>query len=311
LIVTLLAGILAFIFSLFIQPMYRSTAIVFAPQFNSFLVDNFEFRTDVKRYGHEYETEQLLQILNSRDFKDTLVRQFNLIEHFGIDTMHRHWKSKLYKELDNITIKRTQFGGIAITVSDRSPQMAAALANAMVDNLDAFKNRIEQERAQAVCDLLQRQIDEVNAQMIIVNDSVQKLANEGIFIFDLQVDRVMQQYATALGQGNAAGAQRIRKEIDNIAKWGPTSVILREELIYLVRRETLLKSLLWNAQMNASELMPSKFVVERAIPIEKKVFPKKSIITLFSAIAAFIVTFFVLLIIEKIKTNLPTYKKDE
>jgi len=312
LIVTLLAGISAFIFSLFIQPMYRSTAIVFAPLHNSLILDNVEMKSDIKRYGHEKETEQLMQILNSRAFKDTIARRFNLLEYYGIDTLHRYWRSLLYKELDaNIQIKRTQFGAITISVQDKNPQHASMLANAIVDELDIFKNRIEHERAQATFDLLQHQINEVNTRMVIINDSVQKLANEGIFIFDLQVDRIMQQYATALGQGNTAGSQRIQKEIDKIAKWGPTSVILREELIYLVRRETQLRSLLWNAEMNLSGLLPSKFVVEKAIPIEKKISPKKSLIALFSAIGAFIVTFFILLIIEKVRTDLPTYKKDE
>ena len=313
LIVTLLSGILAFTITLlFIKPMYRSTAIVFAPMFNSLMLENFDMKNDIRRYGEENETEQLLQILNSRDFKDTLVRHFNLIEYYDIDTTHRHWKSKLYKKLDNnIHIKRTQFGGIAISVYDVNPQHAAMLANAMVDKLDVFKNKIDQERSRAAGELLQRQIIEVNARLTTVNDSIQKLANEGLFVYDLQVERVIQQYATALGQGNMAGAQRIQKEIDKLAKWGPTSVVLREELIYLIRREAQLKSLLWNAEMNSSGIMPTKFVVEKAIPFEKKVYPKKSIITLLSAIGAFIVTFFVLLIVEKIKTDISRHKKDE
>jgi uncharacterized protein involved in exopolysaccharide biosynthesis len=57
--------------------------------------------------------------------------------------------------------------------------------------------------------------------------------------------------------------------------------------------------------------MPAKFVVEKAIPMEKKVYPKKSLISLFSAIGAFLVTFFALLAIEKIKAEIPTLKKSE
>jgi LPS O-antigen subunit length determinant protein (WzzB/FepE family) len=311
-IVTLLSGILAFAVSMFIKPMFQSTAIVYAPQYNSLLVDNYEVKNDLHSYGHEYEAEQLMQILNSREFKDTLVRQFNLIEHYEIDTLHKYWRSKLYKELEEkIKINRTQYLAVVISVLDKDPKFAATLANAMVDELDMFKNKMELERSQAACKLIRRQIDEVHERMVKVNDSVQKLANEGIFIYDVQVDRIMQQYTTALAQGNMSGAQRIQKEVVKLAKWGPTSVVLREHLIYLVRRETMLNSLLWNAEMNLAGLMPTKFVVEKAVPIEKKVYPKKSLIAIFSAIGAFIVTFFVLLAIEKIKTEIPTYKKEE
>jgi len=310
-IITLLSGILAFLFSLFIQPMYKSTAIVFAPYYNSILAEIYDVRFDMKKYGEEYETEQLLQILNSREFQDTIISQFNLAEYYGIDTTRRHWRSKLYKTMENFEIKRTKFGGISISVKDRSPQMAAILANAVVDMSDAYKNRVDQERTLAICELLQHQIEDVNAKMVVVNNSVQQLADEGIFIYDLQVERVMQQYAIALGQGNAAGVQRIQKEIDKIAKWGPTSVVLREELIYLIRRETQLKTLLWNTEMNARGILPTKFVVEKAIPIDKKVYPKKSLIALFSAIGAFFVTFFALLIFEKIQMDIAAHKKEE
>jgi capsular polysaccharide biosynthesis protein len=311
-IITLASGILGFLFAMIIKPMYKSTAIVYATHYNSFLFYNEDIASDMKKYGEEYETEQLIQILQSREFKDTLVNHFNLIEYYGIDTLKKHWTSELYKELeDNIQIKRTQFGGISIAVDDPDPQHAAMLANAIVDNLDMFKGKVERERAQAVCDLIQNQIDEVHAKMVIVNDSVQKLADEGIFIYDLQVERVIQQYATVLGQGNTAGAQRLQKEIAKIAKLGPTSVVLREELIYLVRRETQLKSMLWNAEMNASASLPSKFVVEKATPIDKKVYPKKSLFGLFSAMGAFIFTFFALLGFEKIKVNLSTLNDEK
>jgi capsular polysaccharide biosynthesis protein len=308
LIVTLSAGVLAFFCSMFLKPMFKSTTIIYAPVSNSFLVENL----DVKKYGHERETEQLIQILNSREFKDTIVSKFNLISYYKIDTLDRYWKTYLYSELDdNIKVSKTSFGSVSISVYDKDPDHAAIIANAMVDELDFFKNKIDQEHTQAACNLLQRQIDEIHEKMVIVNDSVQKLANQGLFIYDLQVDRVSQQYATALAQGNTAGAQRLQKEIDRIAKWGPVSVVLREDLIYLIRRETNIKTLLWNAEMNSSGLMPSKFVVEKATPIEKKVFPKKSLIAFFSAVSAFIVTFFVLLIVEKVKTEIQLYKKDE
>ncbi|MDR2970969.1 MAG: hypothetical protein LBU83_03450 [Bacteroidales bacterium] len=312
LIVTILSGVLAFIIALFINPMYQSTAVVFAPQYNSFLIENYNMISDLKSYGQEHETEQLLQILNSRDLKDTLVSRFNLIEYYNIDTTQKHWKYLLYKELDgNIKVRRTQYGGILISVYDVDPDHAAKLANAMVNESDNFKNNIEKERSLAACEILKNQIEDVNLQMIVINDSVQKLANEGLFIYDLQVERVMQQYAVALGQGNSSGVQRLQKEIDKISKWGPTSVILRENLIYLIRRETQLKSMLWNAEMNLSELMPTKFVVEKAIPNDKKVYPKKLLIAFFSSVGAFITTFFVLLFMEKIKANILMNKKEE
>jgi len=307
LIVAFTAGVLTFIVTCFLKPTFRSTSIIYAPLSNMYYKGS-----DVKSYGHEHETEQLIQTLNSRDFKDTLNRIFNLTAYYKIDTTKKNWQSKLYKKMEsNIGFKRTKYGSVVITVEDESPFQAALIANTIVDELDIFKNRIDQDRALAAYNLLQRQINKVHEKMLSINDSVQKLANEGLFIYDVQVNRVIQQYATALGNGNMAGAQRLQKEIERLIKWGPTCVILREELISLVRHESYLKTVIWDTEMNLLGMMPTKFVVEKAVPVDKKVFPKKSLISAFSALSAFIVTFFVLLIIEKIKAGIPLKKEEE
>lgn len=315
--VSLAAALLSFAIALFIKPLYKSTAILYAPRTNAVSKtimnnSNNNERLDVRSYGIEEETEQMMQILHSRELKDAIADKYNLIEYYELDTNSKHLISKLYQDMgDNISIKRTQFGAISITVTDKCPQMAADLANGISDELDLMKNKIEYERANAAVKLIESQMNDVNCRLAEIADTVQILANHGIFIYDLQVERVMQQYAKALGDGNMAGAQRLLKEIEKIAKFGPTSVLLREDLIALCRHLAYLRTLKMNAQMDMSGTMPVKFVVEKAVAISKKVFPKKSIIMIFSTLAAFTITFFSLLIFEKIKNENFFSKKED
>ena len=56
-----------------------------------------------------------------------------------------------------------------------------------------------------------------------------------------------------------------------------------------------------NAIVDVSNDIPTKFVIEKAIPADKKAYPKKMIIVLVSTIASFILGVIVLLTIDKIK----------
>ena len=58
-----------------------------------------------------------------------------------------------------------------------------------------------------------------------------------------------------------------------------------------------------SAIVDMDKEMPVKFVIERAIPSDKKYYPKKSLIVLVSTVSAFILAVLILLIIEKIKNS--------
>ncbi len=308
-IVCIAAAILSFGFSThwFIRPRFKSTAIIYAPRTNSLAKillneENYNERLDVKAYAIEEETEQMMQILNSRDIKDALIQKFDLINYYGIDTTKAHWKTKLYKSVENnMAIKRTEYGAIAIHITDWDPHRAAAMANEVTRQLDTIKNKIERDRSAAAYRILKAQLKEIEDEIARVNDSVQVVMEHGVFDFERQSERVTQQYAIAVSQGNQAAIQRLAKELDNLAQWGPISIELHDQLYNFREYAYICKSKMMNAKIDMESQMPVKFVVEQAMPSDKKAYPKKSIITLVSTISAFILAFITLLIIENVK----------
>ncbi len=74
--------------------------------------------------------------------------------------------------------------------------------------------------------------------------------------------------------------------------------------------EALCRQKMLDAQMDMSDCMPVKFVVERPIPADKKYYPKKSIITLVSTLSVLILSIIVLLMIEKLDEK-PSTKTEE
>ena len=115
----------------------------------------------------------------------------------------------------------------------------------------------------------------------------------------------MQQYATAVAQGNTAGMKRLEEELKKMATWGPRSLTLYEEQAYFREYQALVKTKLMNAIADMDTEVPVKFVIERAIPADKKAYPKKSLIVLLSTFSAFVLAVLVLLTIEKIKSSSP------
>jgi len=311
-IVCFFAGVLSIVFTLkiFIRPQFTATTIIYAPRTNSFSKifnydNNINERLDVKAYAIEEETEQMMEILNSRELKDVLIERYDLVNYYGIKTNRKAWKAKLYETLENfMNIKRTRYGAIAISVTDWNPMRAAIMANDIAAELDTIKNRIEYQRAIAACKGLEIQLKEAEMQRKKITDSLDVLSKNGVFVTDYQVERFMQQYAIAIAQGNTAGIQRLQKELEKLEKWGHEANALRREQFYLSDQIAFLKFNILNAQMDSHGTIPVKFVIQKAIAPDKKSYPKKIIIGILSVVGTFFLTLMILLFIDKIKKEI-------
>ena len=313
LIVCGLAGMLAIFFSskIFIPPQFTAKTVIYAPRTNavSKIINGENIqneRLDIKAYAIEEETEQMMQLLNSREIKDVLIDRYDLIHYYGIKTNKKAWKAKLYETLDGfIKISRTQYGAITIAVTDWNPERAAQMANDMASELDTLKNRIERDRALAAYHIIETQIHEAELQRANITDSLKKLAEKGILAYEFQSERFMQQYAIAIAQGNMSGVERLKKEIEKLEKWGPITFSLRQEQIMLSEHVAFLKTRLVNAKADLSGTMPVKFVIEKAVAPDKKSFPKKIIIAILSSLGTFFVMLTALLLYDRIKLERP------
>ena len=90
-IVPLVAAVLAYIFTrpFFIDPLYKSTVILFPSTTNSVSKallpqQNTFSNEDILEFGTEDQAEQLLQILNSGEIRDSIINKFDLMNHYKI-----------------------------------------------------------------------------------------------------------------------------------------------------------------------------------------------------------------------------------
>jgi len=300
--------------SFLVRPRFKSTAILYAPRTSSvskILLNeqNYNERLEIKALATMDETEQMLPFLNALAIKDSLIAKYNLAEYYNIDINKKGGKTKLYKTVDKcVTAKRGEYGAISVTVTDWDPQRAYAMTVDVIRWLDTIKNNVEHERALAAYTILKSQLDSIEHEIAVVNDSIEEIMNHGVFDVKLQSERLTQQYAIAAAQGNAAAMQRIRKEQDTIAKYGAKLTTYQDLEYNFSKYHALCKQKMMDAKMDMTTIMPVKFVIDNPVQADKKFYPKRSIIVLISTFCAFLLAVLVLLIIERIED--PSVRKD-
>ena len=299
--------------SFLVRSRYKSTALIYAPRTSSvskILLNeqNYNERLEIKALATVDETEQMLPFLNSVAIKDSLIEKYKLAEYYNINVNKKGGMTKLYKTItNNMTIKRTDYGAISVSVSDWDPQRAYEMTLDVIRWLDTIKNAVEYERAQAACTILQNQMDSIEREIANVNDSIRSLMAHGVFDVKLQSERLTQQYAIAAAQGNTAAMQRIIKEQDTLAKYGAQLTSYQDLEYNFSKYHALCKQKMMDAKMDMTTIMPVKFVIDNPSPADKKYYPKKSLIVVISTLCAFILTMIVLLIIERVE-NQPNRK---
>ena len=127
-VVVVAAILLSALFSspIFITPLFKSNCVLYP--------------SNISPYSDESETEQSVQIFQSRDIRDSLVKKFNLAKHWGIDSSYKHFESTLVWEYSQrVHVSKTPYEAVEIEILDQDPIMARDLINAM---LDAYNRKI-------------------------------------------------------------------------------------------------------------------------------------------------------------------------
>jgi capsular polysaccharide biosynthesis protein len=307
LIVMLIALAGSWFFSLpwFITPQFKSAVILFPASSSSvsksLLAEQQQKGQDIMEIGQDEQAEQLLQILNSNKIRDRVIRTFNLMEHYGIDSSSRFKYSKLYKEYEeNITFRRTPFMAVQITVFDKDAQMAADIANRISDLLDSTKNDMLHQRAVQGLKIVEQEYTSLQVEIQTIVDSLISLGSLGINDVEYQSQVLNQQMAISMMNNNKGAMNLLQKKLDVLGKYGGVYMSLKNALEFKTEQLTLLKAKYKEANVDAHENLPQKFVVSDAYKAEKKSYPIRWLIMLVSTLSALFLAVIVILIMERI-----------
>ena len=302
LIIFALAAIGSIIASLSIREKFKSVAIIFPAKSNTItLFENNNPKDNIYNFGEEEEAEQLVQILQSSDIRETIVAKYDLYKHYDVDMESPEKQYLLQGEYEeNINFRRTKYGSIEIAVMDWNPDTAALMANDIVQLLDSAKNRMIKERAYTAFKVIEGEYLQTVASIKSMVDSLQALGSMGV-VSKVERAELNAGYTQALIQGKASAIELLKEQIDINNKFGAVYSGMTENMENETKRLTELRSVYKQAKSNFEARLSYQFISERAFPADKKAYPIRWLIVVMSCLSAFIFSIFLLIAISKLK----------
>lgn len=297
-IITGIATIAAVVISLLMTPLYKSTAIVF-PAATSTV--SFSEQRNAKAssmdFGEEEQADQLVQILASSRIRNRIVQQFHLFEHYEIDQNDPNKNYKLNKAYnDHIQFVRTRYGSIEISVLDKDRELAAKIANKIVDLIDTVKNEMVQERTIPAFEINKRKREMLVNEKNEILAKLDSLSNLGVVSIEGRAN-ISKAYNDSK---NAEDRAMFKQQMEMNQKYGATFDGLEELRDEKILKLTKFEDSYEQAESDANTLFNHKFVVESAVVADKKDKPKRMIIVLMAMIGSFVFSVFALLVKERI-----------
>ncbi len=298
-IITGVAFVVSVVVSLLLTPLYLSTAVVF-PTASSNV--SFSEQRNVKAgsmdFGEEDQAEQLVQILSSSRIKDKIVAKYDLLKHYEIDPNDENKNFKLNEEYnDHFSFTRTKFGSIQIDVLDKDPELAAKMANDIVDLIDTVKNEMIRERTRPAFEINIRKMKQLEKDKDSVINRLDSLAKLGVVSTDVRSNLFQ-----ALVDSKSPEEKRdIKAQIEANMKFGSLFDALEHKRNEMIINIETFKVAYEQAESDANAQFNHKFVVEKAVVADKKEKPKRMIIVLVATLGGFVLGVFFLLIRDKIK----------
>ncbi len=295
---TAIGAVSSVIVSLLITERYKSIVILYPASSTSVsqsLLSDRITEKDILKFGEEEEVEQILQILYSDDIRTTVVKRFNLLKHYDIDTASAFPMTELEQEFsDNIKFNRTEYQSIEISVLDKDAQLASDIANAISDLVDSSMTKVKRERAQKALKLVENEYFSLKSQMQLLEDSLTKIRNLGINDYEKQAQSYSDAYAAGIIKGSN-NLKLLEDKLKILSTYGGAYVSIRDLLVYQTERISILESKYREAKVDVEQNLPCKYIVNHAYKAEKKSYPVRWLIVTVSTISTFILTLLALI----------------
>lgn len=271
-----------------VKPLYKSETIIYPPATNN--VKYFIDRDP--RFGSDKEIEEQIQILNSNILRDTIIKKYDLIKHYEIDTTSKSWKFSLLKQyISNIKIERNRHNAIVITVYDTDPQHAANIANDIVKIGDIVKNKIIKSNLRNLYVSIENQF----------NEQVNRLDSHAVYINAFAKMQLI-KFSKASPMNEDLGA--VKMHINNLLNSGIYSSdmlltsLLQDYLIKLQRLDVIQQNYNQALSIMSSDI-PACYQISSAEPVYKKAYPPRTFIALAGAAVGFLLLWLYYLLKEK------------
>ena len=270
---------------LVITPLYKSNAVVYP--------------SNISPYSDENETEQMVQMLQSRDIRDSVVMRFDLARHWKIDSSYQYFMSTLdWIYSQRVKVSKTPYEAVQITVWDPDPRMACDIVNAMLQYYNSKVRSLHKEKFREVV----TNYEEIVAYKRKSLDSLAERAKElglnyGLMDYNGQTREVMRALLGTGGNvGRLAEAQKYKKSLE---EKGGEMKLIEEMMTAEAEGYTVFKLDYDRALLDYNRNYTFINVLTKPYPADKKDYPIRWLIVVGSLVAVMFLSILVIGTIEK------------
>lgn len=284
-VLVVVAGALGALFSSswFIKPKFKSSATVYP--------------ANIVVLSEESETEQMLELVQSTDIKFKVIESFELYNHYGISKDDNNYIAKIMKAFDgNVNFQKTPNEAIVITAVDEDPEIASD----MVDSIISFYNQMVLDlnivKSQEIVKIYNREVVKKSHEVDSLADILKTLRIE----YDLlDMSAQVEKYTEAIYMGKSLN--EAREVLGNWKEFGAEYHKVDSLFFYAISDLHTNQSIYENAIRDVEKVQTYAHVISKPFPADKKTYPVRWLIVLFSVIGAFLAGTIVIALIEGAK----------
>ncbi len=317
LVVALIGGLLTLGISFLLPDWFRAQATILPPE-DSDLLTNMSMAqralTKFPAFGilSDYFTpaDVFKAVLKSRTLQDAVIDRFNLQTVYKLKS-----REKTLKELrGHYDVKLASEGTITVSVEDRDPKRAAAMAMAFLEELDSYNIHNRVTRARRTREFLEQRVHET--------DSLLRATEAALKIYQEQKHTIVPTSANAAELQSSADVmarkitlevrlgvlrqylredsdeiQAVKTELEQLKSRIATLPALQSDLTRMIRDQKILEQVfvllteqLEQARIRETMDTPTVEILDRAFPPERHSRPKRATIAIMAALVTALAT---------------------
>ena len=289
-VIAVIAIVLSAIFSgsSFIRPKFLSTARIYP--------------TNIWVLSEESETEQMLEIINSRDIKLKMMDEFELDKVYRISREDPHYMTYMLDTYNkNVNAGKTKFETVEIRVLDYDPQRASDMCDSIISFYNRKVRNMHKAKDWEMVEIARKGLARKYVELDSIASQLDHVRKEyGILDSRRQVERVTEGYMNALASGRfgTGDGRRIQELYNNLAERGSQARMIEVRFDAVVNAIDSLSRMEDIYLTEFEKDITYAHIVEHPVPADKKAYPVRWLIVFFSTLSACFLAMIVFLVLD-------------
>ncbi|MBT9392770.1 hypothetical protein KLP40_06305 [Hymenobacter sp. NST-14] len=317
-----LAGAISVAVALWLPNIYKSTAVFFPTNPESTDPDRLVNGGKLELGGRSEDLDRIITIGQAQPVAELLIREFDLYRHYeagqpGDDAADN---AVLYEFSSNLSIVHNERDAIELTFQDPDKQLAARLANRLVEVIDSINQQLTLENRRSVLGLYRQRYDFLRTEFERSRQQlVQARRRYGIYgleeesrYMSREIVRLESALRQAEGSGNRSQAAGLRRALRgltdeegenllNLARYvqGSDSLTMfAARLTDLQERLVKARGDYETADLTLKGKISSLYLVQKAYPATRKSKPIRWLIVVGSMVVTLAVALVLITLLE-------------